>query len=224
MKNLKKIAIALLGTTVASTVVGIGVSLCTDNEDTKRLINSVWEDIKPIVMKELNLKKEPVIEFSLDSSNDAVMSTSWLYTTQGFAKTVISTESNYKIKVNTKAVRGIINYFMAITMFRPFSHVNKIVVKQLLLHECRHVWQAENGFYVGKEMLFANIESILKGHGEKEQEVDANEWALSMASNKKEEVVFYAQKISQESVGKISVDRTEMQASARKVLKTFWNM
>ena len=222
MKNIKKIAIALLGTTVASTAIGIGVSVCTDEESTKKIVLSVWDDVKPIVMRELELKKEPTIVFT--PLNDAVMSTDYVYTAQGFAKTVIATESDYTIKVNLKAVRQVINYFLGMSLFRPFSHIDRIVVKQLLLHESRHIWQAESGFHIGKEMLFADLMSTLDGHGEKVQEVDANEWALNMASNKKEEAIFYAQKVSQESVGKVFEDRAEMQSSARKVLKTFWNM
>lgn len=222
MKNIKKIAIALLGTTVASTVIGIGVSVCTDEESTEKLVLSVWDDVKPVVMNELALKKEPSIMFT--NLAEAVMCTNHEYVAQGYSQMIIKTESDYIIRVDTKAVRQVINYFIGMTLYKPFSGISKTVIKHLLLHECRHIWQAESGFHIGKEMLFADLRSCLDGHGEKIQEIDANEWALSMAKNKKENAVFYAQKVSQESVGKIFADRAEMQSSARRVFKTYWNM
>ena len=214
-KNLKR-------TSVITTIVGIIVTKTADDESIKKLVNEVWKENKDSIVKDLNLKKEPTINFT--NLDGAVMATVHTYRVQGYAKTIIETESSYVIDVDIKAVRDTINYYLGMITFRPFSNIGMMVVKQLLCHESRHIYQAQEGFYIGKDTLFADYRSAFEGYGNRPQELDANEWALTRASNEKEVALFTVQKANQECIGKLFADRDELRHAARNLVKVFWKM
>lgn len=168
-------------------------------EIAKRLVLTIWErEVRDTVMIKLKLKRTPIIEF--DDIQNAIMYTEYICSIRRSDKVIISTEPTYKIQVNIKNMLMCIHDYKR-KIANPFCDVDKIIIKQMLLHESRHIWQAENGFYDG---ICTNdkIDISEYGYGSLREEKDANDWAIQQATNDKELAVFELQKFTQEQVGK----------------------
>jgi hypothetical protein len=152
-------------------------------------------------MTTLRLKQEPTFEW--DGESGCVMCVNNTLKISGyfFSQKIVECITDYVIHVNLNAISNTIRFYKQ-GAFYMNPQITKIVVSQLLYHECRHIWQAQSGFYVGKEYN-PFVTSINKGHGEEPAEVDANTFAVSMAKNKKERVIAELQKKSQEVSGKV---------------------
>lgn len=100
------------------------------------------------------------------------------------------------------------------------KELHNALIRQLLLHECRHIWQAQGDFYVGMESN--SYASILKGYGEKPEETDANNYAISKAKNKKELALFKYVKVEQDTHNKIFGNPNKDLVVAGKEVRKAW--
>ena len=201
MKKIKKLLVNLAKLYL---VIILGASiykiLCSKSK-TEKLVNSIWNSIQDDLVKELGLPRVPEIQFcTLDT---AIACTQCTYTYQGlFEKEIISTQSDFIIRVDADKVSTLINSYKLLAM-KPFSGIEKAVIQQILAHETRHIWQAHGNFYIGTKIPMFDISS-LSGYGLKREELDANEYAIRFAHNEKERIVAMHFKACQENAGSIS--------------------
>lgn len=194
-------------------------------ESTKHLVERVWEEIKDEIINDLGLWKEPVLQYT--HNNSCVMQTMHYQQLRGnmFEKVIVSTEASYIIEVNLKNVEEEINHYMPMALYS--KKIAEAAIKHTFYHECRHIWQAQEGFHIGEVVRpFDNIKfNIREGYGESKEETDANKYAISMAKNKKEQVLFIYQKVNQDQANKtIRTIKEEKYAihMQKQVIKT-WN-
>lgn len=197
-KNLKK---ALKIWTIGSLMIGAaGVGYCyykklTTKKHLKDLVMDVWysQEVNDSVRK-LNLKKNPDIVFTkLDS---AVMQTKYDYYAKLF--TITKTVPEYRVYVDIdRLYTQILN--VQLSTFNFSKQLQKSIIKMLLLHECKHIEQAQGNFFVGSSTI--DFSSML-GHGNKPCEKDANEFAVSEARTE-ERYLFLLLKAQQEESGSL---------------------
>lgn len=151
-------------------------------KETKELFIKIFDEHIDNIVNDLSLKRRPDYEF-VDDNNDFVMATGGMFECSGFfSKIIVESNADYVLKVNTKALRRmLIRYRLT---FGKKAVTDIIVV--LLLHECRHMWQYQGNFFIGKEYnsLNASKTSSLYVHGYVEEEMDANEYACCSAKTK----------------------------------------
>lgn len=148
----------------------------------KLQVLSVWKDIKEVASKEL--MKTPKIRFTTKENNGAMYVETFYAQENGI---ITETKSDYIIRVNilnvmklTKKFNEVINY-----------DVTNDLIKCLLYHECRHIWQAEHQMYAG-----CQIKQVKTELQKKEQ--DANGFAVAMAKTKRQQVISTLLKAYQE--------------------------
>ena len=200
-KNLKK---ALKIWTIGSLMIGAaGVGYyyykkSNSEQYLKDLVMEVWEseNVRRSVYS-LDLKQTPDIVFTkLDSS--AVMQVKYSYYTRLF--TITKTIPEYRIYIDIDNLYGQIASIQYAT-FNFGKSLQKSIIKMLLLHECKHIEQAQGNFHVGNSTM--EFDSIL-GHGNKPCEKDANEFALSQAGAE-EYYLFLLLKTQEEESGSLSL-------------------
>lgn len=228
MNKNTKIGLTLIGVAVTTAltqkVMAMLDSKETKEERMKKDIINAWNEIKNEVVSKLNLHKTPVLEFD-NLRPQAVMYVSTELKTQGFLfdKKVIDSRSDYIIHINIDNVINSIDCYKKLSLWKSPS-ITSIAIKQFLYHECRHIWQGQEGFYIGQTI--SPFVSFNVGHGEKPEEVDANEFAYSMAKTNKEKAFAMLQRKLQETSGKIFDEdcSTEQRAFVREfnpMLKLF---
>lgn len=190
--NLKKAIGTLVGIGIGATAVGIGYGQykkATVNQWLKKLVIKTWEseDVQASVRK-LGLKEQPTLTF--EKLDHAIMLIKYEYYSDLFI--VKKTVPEYTIYIDlNKLYKELTN--VQLMSLNYGSSIQKSVIKMLLLHECRHIAQAQGNFYIGKSTIKFNL-----GHGEKEEELDANEFAVSQAKDKHEKALFEFLKAEQE--------------------------
>ena len=151
-------------------------------KETKKLFIRVFDEHIDNIVNDLTLKRRPEYKF-VDDNNDFVMATGGTFECTGFfPKIIAKSNADYILKINIKALkRMLIKYRL---LFGKKSMTDIVVV--LLLHECRHMWQYQGTFFIGKEYndLNASKTSSLYVHGYVEEEMDANEYACYSAKTK----------------------------------------
>ncbi len=209
MKNIVKLGLLV---TTATGIVAVLNAIDTKEERTKKEVIKVWDSIKDEIITTLSLKVEPTLVF--DHVDKCIMAVYHTEMSQRsfMSKSIVSTETDSIIHVNLKTLTNVLTYYKAGTFFMC-SDITRILLSQLLYHECRHIWQAEGTFYVGRQYSLFEC-SINKGHGEAPEEVDANEFACSMAKNKREKILAKLQKKEQEESGKIYYKASTVEKAA----------
>ena len=151
-------------------------------KETKKLFIRVFDEHIDNIVNDLTLKRRPEYKF-VDDNNDFVMATGGTFECTGFfPKIIAKSNADYILKINIKALkRMLIKYRL---LFGKKSMTDVIIV--LLSHECRHMWQYQESFFIGKEYnsLDDSTAALLYGHGGIPQEKDANEYACLLAKTK----------------------------------------
>lgn len=153
-------------------------------KETKGLFINVFNEHIDNIVNDLKLNQRPEYKF-VDDNNEFVMATGGNLTFEGygfFSKIIVESNADYVLKVNIKALkRMLIRYRLT---FGKKAMTDIVIV--LLLHECRHMWQYQGNFFIGKEYnsLNASKTSSLYVHGYVEEEMDANEYACCSAKTK----------------------------------------
>ena len=138
------------------------------------------------ITKELGLSKVPTLELEgyadVDGDSSAVMYVKHFVTYEpvNFLENKITKViTDYVVHVN---VNNTMRKLLSCKMMCGSKIAEYDALKFLFAHECRHIWQAQNGFQVGNKVntIIVNIEP----HGNKPTEKDANNWAIKYCSKK----------------------------------------
>jgi hypothetical protein len=199
MNKIKKLLVNMAKLVVAILVGTSIYRMFISKDKTKTLVNLVWNNIQDDLVKELGLPRVPEIQFcTLDT---AIACTEVTCTYQGlFEKEIISTKSDFVIRVDADKVATLINSYKLLVM-KP-SGIEKAVIQQILAHESRHIWQANGDFYIGTKVPMFDT-NFLSGYGLKREELDANQFAVDFARNDKERIVALHFKTCQENAGSL---------------------
>lgn len=198
MKKMSKFRFAMLLVGVG-TYSYLGYSYITREARTKKLVESVWNEIKDELVQELKLPKTPTLNYCTLDNKAACTYCDYFYKPNFnfIEQEIVYTKTSFVIDIDLAKVYDAIQYYKYLIL-NPFSDdIARAYVRQVLSHECRHIWQANGDFYVGTKIeRFAS----LKNYGDKRQEKDANEFAIVFASNNKELAVATCEKMIQEKV------------------------
>lgn len=208
MKKRTQFGLGLLGVIAANGIVATLNSKESNEERMKRLISKTWDSVKDEMVDVLGLKQMPVLDWDVKDGAIMYVSIMFKFHVGVVSKTIVETETDYIIHINLKEVIRTINSYKAEAFYMSKS-LTTLVIKQLLYHECRHIWQAQGNFYVGTERSMFDLVSF-NGYGSAPEELDANKFAYSMAKSKKERVLSLLQKKKQEEIGKLfhsSIDK-----------------
>lgn len=143
----------------------------------KMVANGVLEKIA----KNLGLHQVPTIKY-VYTHESYVMATGGNMWTKGslFTRTITRTEANYEILVNYDALLHAQKSYALMTL-NPKAMYDITLV--FLRHECRHAWQYQEGFFVGK--VEESFKFSFEGHGCSDEERDANEYAINASKTKR---------------------------------------
>ena len=152
-------------------------------KETKGLFINVFNEHIDNIVNDLKLNQRPEYKF-VDDNNDFVMATGGNLTFESygfFSKIIVESNADYVLKVNIKALkRMLIRYRL---VFGKKAVTDIILV--LLLHECRHMWQYQGNFFIGKEYNSLDVSKTSSYvHGYVEEEMDANKYACYYSKTK----------------------------------------
>lgn len=168
----------------------------------KKVVNDVWKnETREDVMKTLELKKKPVLSWDDCDAGVMCVNINYMVREKLWANVITDMDTDYIIHVNLKQLNDSLQFFRKGAMFYNHKFIERTVIKQILQHECRHLWQAQVKKYVGKELY--SFDSSFRGYGEKEEEKDANMFARFMVKSDKERVIADLQMKLQEENGKL---------------------
>lgn len=176
-------------------------------ERTKNLIIEEFDSIKYSVVKDLELSQVPTIKFETED-NGKIMYVRSFKTYKGMLnRKVIGQTTDYIIHINLNQVI----FHIAMLNTSSFRNCSRELIRVLLKHEMRHLYQIQNKFDVGSSSYIFNIDSLVfdKGYGEDKKEMDANKYAIETAKTKKEYLVGIFNKLSQEMCGKTIVSKED---------------
>lgn len=156
----------------------------------KRMCSEILDEIYPSVKKSIGLAVKPRLEFKTIEGNNMMEASGEVYTEGAFCdifnRTITKTESNNVIGIDLAKLADTLKQYRMMFL----RNTDKIVIKHLLYHEMRHLWQFETGYKrIGTTYEAFKIEIFEIPHGFDQFEVDANEYALSMAKKGLEKAV-----------------------------------
>lgn len=172
-------------------------------------VRKVWEREKDNIVRDLKLSTTPTLAFENNKEASAVMyiNTRVEYEASLFTRTITKQSTDGIVHVNTVAVAENINNLHAV-LYRDIADE---FILALLRHECRHIYQCESDFSVGKvENVFSINMGIFEGHGSSPDEIDANIYAICAAANKKQRLVAKLNKAVQDEAGKLCAETDEI--------------
>lgn len=144
---------------------------------TKEIINQAIRD----AVKELGLKQYPRIKFVDD---EFAMGTTgeFVYVKRGlFGDIITESRCDYILRLNKREINKLIKQ---VTFIFGNKQAAYDYVYLLVCHELRHMWQYENGFFIGRPLKNHDVSYLFKGHGSTPEEVDANKFMVEMAKHK----------------------------------------
>lgn len=188
-----------------------------DPKALEKEVTDIFEKNVDAIVTDLKLAQRPTLVFSNDTST-AVMSTRHTYCSTGFiVKTITSTEAEYAISVYLKNISNLFIQYAFLSFNK--KEIHEALIRQLILHECRHIWQAQGDFYIGQTI--DNFSTFFKGYGESASETDANDYAISKAKDKKEKALFRHVKAIQDNHDKLFKSNKDINATCQEVRKTW---
>lgn len=209
---MKKNANNIVSTIATIATAGIAIAatrlVYTPKKAETRVIK-VWEREKENIVRDLKLSTTPTLVFENSKEASAVMyvNTRVEYQASMFTRTITKQTTDYIVHVNSTAVAENINN-LHIALHRDIA--DEFIIA-LLRHECRHIYQCEADFNVGKvENVFSLNMDIFEGHGATPEEVDANIYAICAAENKKQRLVAKLNKAIQDEACKLCADTSEI--------------
>lgn len=148
------------------------------------------------VAKITKLHKVPSLEYT---DGEYLMASVSGYKAKGtlFNEMYTETWAKYQVLVNLKAVQ---EYCSRMSMICLSARAGYDTVYGILLHEFRHAYQAQSGFMVGRAVE-TPFSEMFDGHGSDIREVDANDFMIEHAKNRKQRVLFEYIKLQQSSDG-----------------------
>ena len=154
------------------------------------MCSEILDEIYPSVKKSIGLEVKPRLEFRTIEGNNMMEASGEIYTAGAFCdifnRTITKTESNNVIGIDLAKLADTLKQYRMMFL----RNTDKIVIKHLLYHEMRHLWQFETGYKrIGTTYEAFKIQIFEVPHGFDEFEVDANEYAISMAKNGLEKAV-----------------------------------
>lgn len=217
-KALRNVVLLAVGGLSATYV----VAKLNSRETLKEIVERVWDKNKDQISHDLHLNKTPVLVFKKSDDNDSTM---WVMHSEQvkrslFESIILSCTPEYTIYVDLNVLNRTLKGY-SLYMLRKRT-LKESLIKCLLLHECRHIWQAQDGFHVGERRSRINF-NVLQGHGESRAETDANNYAISKASDKKELALFKLLKQNQDRAGKICFSVSKEEVAVRNEFLSYWN-
>lgn len=156
----------------------------------KKMCSDVLNEIYPSVKKSIGLEVKPRLKFETIEDGCVMKASGEIYTEYSFCdmfnRTITKTESDNIITVDLKKVSDMLKQYRLMFM----RNTDKIIIKHLLYHEMRHLWQFQTGYKrVGTTYDVFKLDIFEVPHGFDQFEVDANEYAISMAKNGLEKAI-----------------------------------
>lgn len=148
------------------------------------------DEIYPEVKRTLELESKPKLVFK-EIEGDNIMETSGHIYTEGstfdiFNRTIVRTESDNEITVDLKKLAEMLKSFRIMFL----RDTDKAIVRHLLYHEMRHLWQFNTGYKrIGTKYDGFKLEIFEVPHGFDPFEVDANTFASTYAKSGLEKAV-----------------------------------
>lgn len=195
--------IATAGTAIAAT------RLVYTPKKAEAKARKVWERERDNIVRDLKLPTAPTLVFENNKEASGVMyvNTRIEYETSLFTRTITKQSTDGIVHVNSVAVAENINNLHAVLC----RNIAEEFILALLRHECRHIYQCEADFNVGKvENVFSLNMDIFEGHGATPEEIDANIYAICAAENKKQRLVAKLNKAIQDEACKLCADTSEI--------------
>lgn len=208
MKNIikKSLKIWAIVVSVVCSIVGVPMVLAAVEKKTgykrlKALVQQVYmsEEVQACI-KELKLKEIPVLKF--EKLNGAVMENRSTYHYDSLF-TIIKTTPNYTIYVDLSALSKYITHCL-VNVYTLKQSTIISVIKFALLHECKHIQQFQEKFWIG----YTATDFYFGGYGEQRHEKDANEFAVSCAGMHEKALMKFL-KYQQETAGKVFTNDEE---------------
>lgn len=163
---------------------------------TNELIRLAWEEVIDETTHDLKLNKKPSLNIDTTIEPLALCTHNEFY--NHFK--VVRTEAIYEVKVNPVVMNKMFRRYL-LTFGVGGASFRKDFVTAILRHELRHIWQAQNNFYVGNPQFSLNFD--FNGYGNKKEELDANTYSCDTAKNKSQLVVAQLNKLEQENINKL---------------------
>lgn len=221
-KVMRVVAGVLVSVTLFRTIAIFFLEKKNKSSNVQDRVIKVWDRIKSFCTTNLELKEQPTLKFcKLDGLYMAVNGS--LNYSGIVLKTITSSSTDYVIQVDTEKLATMISLFQYLALFRHQNEIADLVIRHCLLHECRHLYQYQSNWWVGKTINMLLFESpVPTGYGEKEEEEDANNWALGTANTHKQRVVFKACKQVQDGINTpfIAINQTIASIS---LIRAFWH-
>lgn len=208
----KAISAALLTVSAISFVIGY-LNTRKAKEELNDHVMTVWNRINKDVVNDLRLKQCPEIEFTKEEK-DACMYVSNSIKYNMFTMIIQEVTPIYKIFVNEETLRRTVNHYQSMLPIRS-KELTDLIIKQMLMHECRHIWQNQEGVLVGDKVQLFSFD--FNGYGNDPNELDANQWANNNADTIKELAIGQLMKKDQELAGVLIQSET-----AKEEIKFFY--
>ena len=155
----------------------------------RKLVEETLDEIYPEVKRDLELESKPKLVFK--ETDDNVMEAMGHIYTEGptfdiFNRTIVRTESDNEITVDLKKLAEMLKSFRIMFL----RNTDKAIVRHLLYHEMRHLWQFNTGYKrIGTKYDAFKIEIFEVPHGFDTFEEDANTFAIAHAKSGLEKAV-----------------------------------
>jgi hypothetical protein len=188
-----------------------------------RILNQVVANELKGIVKDLGLHHIPTINGNCNDSSAVMSVTGGVWTSRSlfsfFTETIVKTEAIYEISVNYKALRQVqLSTFLMTLNPRAVYDITVILLK----HECRHIWQYQEGFYIGRKQDAFRFS--LEAHGASPEEQDANDYAIKTSRSRRTRSMAIFNKATQDEdtlIHKHFGPSKEFRVAARKMIATY---
>ena len=148
----------------------------------KKMCIDTLAEIYPEVKRTIGLEVKPRLKFETIAGNSVMEASGHIFTEGSvynlFDRTIVRTESDNLITIDLEKLADMLKQYRLMFL----RNTDRVVIRHLLYHEMRHLWQFQTGHKkVGTKYEAFKIEIFEVPHGFEPLEVDANEYAVSMA-------------------------------------------
>lgn len=180
------------------------------------IINMIKEELAvlaPVLTKELSIP-ETTYTYEYDENNLA----SCHATTHTRVLTIVDIEYDKRINFNPEGINNFVGVFPPCMKEQAL----KYIIRHCIFHEHRHAWQYTHNKQQSIKHHNAQKYSLgLRAHGESEVEMDANDYAISMAKDELETIAFKLHKTTQCMGGTFNAYHKEYQGYYLKLAKAY---
>lgn len=188
-----------------------------------RILNQVVANELPLIVKDLGLHHIPTINGNCNDNSVVMSVTGNVWTSHSllsfFTETIVKTEAIYEINVNYKVLRQMqLSVFLMTLNPRAVYDITVILLK----HECRHIWQYQEGFYIGRKQ--DTFRFSLEAYGANPEERDANDYAIKTSNSCRTKSMAIFNKATQDEdilIHKHFGPSKEFRVAARKMIANY---